>query len=142
MTRKNKSKKKHIAIITLLIIAIIISAQVIISKNIIADAERTKTANDLRAISSALEAYYIESKSYPSGTADEILNTLEGDNLLSKGSNSYQPVIYLELPDHKDEWGKDYILKPSIEEAKPIFYSSGPNLIDDRCYEGSDDIQR
>jgi len=131
----------YITIMVLVIIAIIISAQVIITNNIIADAERTKTANELRAISSALEAYHIENKSYPSGTGDEILNALEGDNLLPNDRNSYKSAIYIELPDHKDEWGKNYILKLSIEGEKPIFYSSGPNLIDDRCIEGSDDIQ-
>jgi hypothetical protein len=86
----------------------------------------------IQSINRALQRYQEDySGDYPQGDANKIIEQLEGDN--------QQGVVYLFWP-RLDPWKEPYILKKSQKGTLPIFYSSGPNKVDDGCRPDSDDI--
>ena len=101
--------------------------------NALSKADISKTLMDLEAVDSAITTYHLEYGVYPSGTASDILDSLEGQNP--------QAIRFIQWPDREDAWGNVYLLKPRTASSRPVFYSSGQDMVDDKCAAGSDDVE-
>jgi len=105
-------------------------------------AKGIRTATELETIKVALVAYHADYGKYPTGTADEMLLTLEGDN--TRGENP-RLLKYVMLPTHRtgrpaDGWRQPYHLAAYPPGTRPVIFSSGPNRVVDTGKAGADDV--
>ena len=97
------------------------------------DARIVNVQGELKAVDDAMAGYHTEYGVYPSGSAADIFDLLEGANP--------KAIRFLEWSDREDAWRQRYLLKLGSASSRPAFYSSGPNKMDDKCSAGSDDIE-
>jgi Type II secretion system (T2SS), protein G len=97
--------------------------------------------SELVMISKAVESHHNEWGMYP----DEGQSATQILVILSTPIRGGGPLL-LNLWQGKnvtprDPWGREYCMKSGNYERPPLFYSAGPNGIDDQLHPGSDDIR-
>jgi hypothetical protein len=101
---------------------------------------RSGTKNDVTQIAVALQQFKSEYGNYPSGSENELIAILQGNN--PKG------IVFIELPKKQfdnsgnfiDQWGTPYRIDASGSDSKPKVWSFGKNKRDDRGAEDTDDV--
>jgi len=88
-------------------------------------------------ITEAMNAYREHYKREPEGAAEEVIDALRGRNP--------EGVVFLDLrslmeEQLKDPWGEPYCLLRRDSGSKSVFYSKGPDRMDDRGKPKSDDL--
>ena len=106
------------------------------------EAKLTVTKAQVRSMETALKVYHTDHGAYPTGTGDEILETLQGAS--TRGENPMR-IRYLDLPTTGrsrplDVWKVPFHLAPVAPGTMPVFFSSGPNRVVDTGSTPSDDI--
>jgi hypothetical protein len=89
------------------------------------------------SLNEAMDAYREHYKKYPGGSAEETIEALRG---LNSDGKLFLDSRWLMDQQLNDPWGESYCLLWSEDGVKPIFYSKGPDRIDDRYAPNSDDL--
>lgn len=140
-----KPKAVVIICLCLVVLAVLAGGIIIIVRTGVAAERQAKlmvTMSQVRSMAAALRTFHADHGAYPTGTAEEILETLQGAN--TRGENPMR-VRYLVLPTTGrgralDVWEEPFHLVPPAPGTMPVFFSSGPNRTVDTGKTSSDDI--
>jgi hypothetical protein len=99
--------------------------------------DRTVARTNSYRITEAMDAFREHYKRFPEGSAEEAIKALRGLNSDGKVFLDLRSLIDQQL---HDPWGEPYCLLRSEVGEKPIFYSKGPDRINDGYAPDSDDL--
>lgn len=89
-------------------------------------------------IHSALHSHYTDYSAYPTGSAKDVFDALDGKNprgvrfLSVRRSPGGIPL---------DPWKREIVFTPGTSVMSPAVHSMGPDGIDQSCAPGSDDVR-
>jgi len=105
------------------------------------------TRMDVTALDKATDEYFAEYQHYPEGETATLLRCFAGKNptlnpkdIVFLGREDKAPPGDLGPAALKDAWGHPFLCLRRTPEGRPVFYSAGPDGIDQQGAPGSDDI--
>lgn len=141
MSFRNKSLKAHkIAVSVIAIVAVVACLWIYIDLQTQRSEKIEQAKNELAMISDAVESFNDEWGRYPleGQSAKEVLVVLS--TKIRGGCPLLLNLWQGENETPKDPWGRDYCMKSGDWDRPPVFFSAGPNGINEQMRFGSDDV--
>ena len=132
MKRKNKVYIAIALLIAVVGVAVFVLPAFIAIRKSLGEAQVIRTEAQLSAINTAIDNFHNEYGVYPSGSSEDIFDTLMGKN--DAGIRFYDG-------EREDSWRVKFRIFSTEADSRPRLYSSGADKVDDRCASGSDDIE-